>query len=109
MRLSLILTATAAVFSHESSAAGGQRQVRAGGIARMDQGRRAREGVDGQGTINNPVIVPEELAAGVITGGLERAPGSAPLKPPRRRPASRHPGRADISRILVTRTGTKQT
>src|SRR5262249_40015162 len=59
-------------------------------MARMDQGRRAREGVDGQGTVNNSVIVPEELTAGVIAGGLERGQAALP-KRPRRRSASRLP------------------
>src|SRR5215475_7044231 len=59
-------------------------------MARMDQGRRAREGVDGQGTVNNSVIVPEELTAGVIAGGLGRGQAALP-KRLRRRPASRLP------------------
>ena len=47
-------------------------------MARMDQGRRAREGVDGQGTVNNSVIVPEELTRGVIAGRARAGPGGAP-------------------------------
>src|SRR5215471_5047411 len=109
MRLSLILTATAAVFSHESSAAGGRRQVRTGGIARLGPGPASERGRRRPRNDNNPVIVPEELPAGVITGALERAPRRSSLKPPRHRPASRDPGRAGISRTFAARTGMKRT
>src|SRR5215468_1026614 len=109
MRLSLILTATAAVFSYESSAAGGRRQVRTGGIARLGPGPASERGRRRPRNDNNPVIVPEELPAGVITGALERVPGAALPKPPRRRSVLRHPARPDISRIFVAGTGMKRT
>jgi hypothetical protein len=78
-------------------------------MARMDQGRRAREGVADQGTVNNSVIVPEELTAGVIAGGLERGPGSAPRGGGAAARPGGFPGRADISRIFAAGTGTNRT